>query len=67
MMDKKKALAKLVYYSIETARDAIAITGAAAITKGTHMIYEPAGYIVGGILLLSASIVGYRQLKKGKG
>lgn len=35
--------------------DAIGLTGAALITYGAHLVYAPAGFIVGGLFLLAAA------------
>lgn len=42
--------------------DTLLVGGAAAIAAGAGMVYEPAGYIVGGLLALTA---GYLLAKKG--
>lgn len=34
-------------------RDVLALAGAAAVTYGAWTIYEPAGWIVGGLLLMA--------------
>lgn len=34
----------------------LAITGATLLTYGTYLIYHPAGYIVGGLILILAAI-----------
>lgn len=51
----------------------IGLAGAVLIAAGTWLIYQPAGYIVGGILLLSwsfmaaraAAVTDFNQSKKG--
>ena len=42
------------------ANDALALTGAALVSFGAYEIYRPAGFIVGGALLLAASVYGAR-------
>lgn len=42
--------------------DALLVGGAVAIAAGAGMVYEPAGYIVGGLLAL---VAGYLLAKKG--
>lgn len=38
-------------------RDAIGLGGIGAITYGTHLIYHPAGYIVGGLFAVTATFL----------
>lgn len=37
--------------------DALLIAGAAAVAGGAGMVYEPAGYIVGGLFALAAGVL----------
>jgi hypothetical protein len=39
------------------ARDFAGVAGAAAIAYGAGLIYRPAGFIVGGLLLVAASVL----------
>lgn len=43
--------------SVEKLRDAALLLGALLITLGAGMIYLPAGFIVGGILLIAAAVI----------
>jgi len=51
----------------------IGLAGAALIAVGTWLIYQPAGYIAGGVLLLAwsfmaaraAAVSQFKQSKKG--
>lgn len=40
--------------------DLLALGGAAAVAYGAHMVYLPAGYIVGGALALALGWMGIR-------
>jgi hypothetical protein len=42
------------------ANDALALAGAILVSYGAWLVYRPAGFIVGGALLLAASIYGAR-------
>lgn len=42
-------------------RDAAGLTGAASVTYGAWLIYQPAGYIVGGLLVLLAASLAARS------
>jgi len=39
------------------ARDLLGVAGAVSITWGCFLIYRPAGFIVGGTLLLAAAVL----------
>lgn len=41
--------------------DGAGLLGAGMMAYGAHMIYEPAGYIVGGALLLLGAWLGNRR------
>lgn len=41
-------------------RDVAALCGAASVSYGAWLIYEPAGFIVGGIIALSAAVLSAR-------
>lgn len=43
--------------SLEKLRDAVLLLGALLITVGAGMIYLPAGFIVGGVLLIAMAVV----------
>jgi len=43
----------------QTIRSTAVLTGAALISAGTAMIYQPAGMIVGGALLFVMGLVGH--------
>ncbi len=43
--------------------DLCGLTGAGLVSYGAWLVYEPAGYIVGGILLLVAGVVS--ALRRG--
>jgi hypothetical protein len=43
----------------ESIRSTAVLTGATLISAGTAMIYQPAGVIVGGMLLLVMGLVGH--------
>lgn len=42
-------------------RDAAGITGAASVSYGAWLIYGPAGFIVGGLILMAAAIAAARS------
>lgn len=46
---------------LEYLRDAIGLAGVAAITYGAWLIYQPAGFIVGGVLLIAGAILTSRK------
>ena len=41
----------------EIGRDAVGLCGLAAITYGAHLIYAPAGYIVGGLFAVTTVLL----------
>ena len=41
--------------------DALMTLGGAAVSYGAHMVYQPAGWIVGGALLLVAGVLAARK------
>lgn len=41
-------------------RDAAGLCGAASVSYGAWLVYEPAGFIVGGLLLLSGALMAAR-------
>jgi|GEM_PF-2686752 len=46
-------------------RDAIGLAGLGAITFGAYQIYHPAGYIVGGMIAVSATtLLNLAAIKK---
>jgi hypothetical protein len=38
-------------------RDGIGLAGAASFTYGAWLIYEPAGFMVGGVLLVATAVL----------
>lgn len=54
MKDKLIAAAAFAYASLP---DALALAGAGAVSAGAGMVYAPAGWIVGGLFALSASVL----------
>jgi hypothetical protein len=54
-----RALAKL---AIGWRPDALMAAGASSIAYGAWLMYEPAGFIVGGSLLLTAGILAARKV-----
>lgn len=49
---------------LSMAPDALMTFGAFGISYGASMVYVPAGFIIGGIFLLSAGILGARTKSK---
>ena len=43
----------------QTIRSTAVLTGACLISAGAAMIYQPAGLIVGGVLLLVMGLIGH--------
>lgn len=43
-----------------TTPDSLMVCGAAAISYGSWMVYAPAGFIVGGVLLIAAGVLAAR-------
>ena len=41
-------------------RDAIGLAGAGLVAHGAWLVYEPAGFIVAGLLLIAAAWLGAR-------
>lgn len=39
-------------------RDALALLGTGLLAYGAHEVYPPAGFMVGGVVLLVVSVVG---------
>ena len=44
--------------ALDIARDLLALGGAASISYGAWLMYEPAGFVVAGLIALAASLVG---------
>lgn len=42
---------------IPAVRDVAGLSGAAMIAYGAWMIYEPAGFIIGGLMMVAAAII----------
>lgn len=41
-------------------RDAMGLCGVAAVAYGSYLVYEPAGFIVGGLLVIGVCILSAR-------
>lgn len=53
---------------MERFRDAVLLLGALLITVGAGMIYLPAGFIVGGVLLIAMAVMdGYDDRPSDEG
>lgn len=53
---------------MERLRDAVLLLGALLITVGAGMIYLPAGFIVGGVLLIAMAVMdGYDDRSSDEG
>lgn len=57
MKDWDEALRVVLAWSVDIG----AVCGAIMIARGFHMIYEPAGYIVGGLELVAVGLVSARR------
>lgn len=42
-------------------RDAAGLAGAASVSYGAWLIYEPAGFVAGGLILMVAAIAAARS------
>lgn len=42
---------------VRVAPDSLLVSGAGAISCGTWMIYPPAGFIIGGVLLIAGGVL----------
>lgn len=42
-------------------RDAAGISGAASVAYGAWLVYAPAGFIIGGMLILAAALLAARS------
>ena len=49
--------------ALDIARDLLALAGVGSISYGAWLMYEPAGFVVGGIIALAASIVGALRVR----
>jgi hypothetical protein len=56
-----KSLAHAAAAVARQAPDLLALGGAGAISYGAGLIYEPAGYIVGGVMALSIGVLAARR------
>lgn len=52
---------KLKAIAAEHAVDVLAVAGGGCITYGVGLMYAPAGWITGGVLLIVAAFVGTRR------
>lgn len=50
-------IGRLVSRIVPVVRDILALAGAALVAYGAWLIYAPAGFIAGGVLLLAATIL----------
>ena len=44
--------------ALSLARDLLAVAGVASISYGAWLMYEPAGFVVAGLIVLAASLFG---------
>lgn len=51
----KPTISGIVGAVADAAQDGAALAGACSVTYGAHLIYHPAGFIVGGAFLLTAA------------
>lgn len=61
MTTLKAAMKRAAAAAADSAPDAMLVAGAALLSYGAHMIYAPAGFIVGGGLLLFAGWAAARR------
>lgn len=45
-------------FRLSLARDLLALVGAGSVSYGAWLVYEPAGFIVAGLLALIVAVVG---------
>jgi hypothetical protein len=57
----KKHLQKMLAAAAGLVPDALMTVGAAGLSHGAWLVYPPAGWIVGGGLLLTAGVLGARK------
>jgi hypothetical protein len=59
-----KAIAVAVRRTPHVVADALGFAGAGAIAYGAWLIYVPAGFLVGGVLLMALSMLIGRKLER---
>jgi hypothetical protein len=52
---------RLAATASDVALDAVALCGAGLITYGAHLIYHPAGFIIGGVFCLGGAWISARK------
>jgi hypothetical protein len=62
----RSGLAAAVRRAPHVVNDAIGFAGAGAIAYGAWLIFIPAGFLVGGALLLALSVVFGRKLERSR-
>ena len=60
----RKALASAARRVPHVIADALGFAGASAIAYGAWLIYVPAGFLIGGVLLMALSILIGRKLER---
>jgi hypothetical protein len=60
----RKALASAARCVPHVIADGLGFAGAGAIAYGARLIYVPAGFLVGGVLLMALSILIGRKLER---
>ena len=60
----RKASAAAVRRTPHIVADALGFAGAGAIAYGAWLIYAPAGFLVGGVLLMALSMLIGRKLER---
>lgn len=56
----RQRLAPVHAFALASIPDALLIAGAASVAYGAWLIYPPAGFIVGGLILLIAGVLASR-------
>jgi hypothetical protein len=59
----KQALLKTAAELASWVPDALLVAGGVAVSYGASLVYEPAGYVVGGLFLLAAGWLTARGAK----
>ena len=60
----RKALASVARRAPHVVADGLGFAGAGAIAYGAWLIYAPAGFLVGGVLLMALSMLIGRKLER---
>ena len=58
MESKLKRLMTVIYVLLSAIPDLLALTGAILMAFGAWQVYPPAGFILGGLLLLVVGLIG---------